>query len=419
MSDRKLTISYDDVNSHTVDEHLRRQESSARDYRPTPPPVGKAPAKRPRNILYNTAVYTALFGLLGGILGWACGAVLYFRPNDKIDAGELVAAGREIRVLFDEGRIPEPQFNAAVNRLERSGADNPYFVIARDPELTEPERRAAIASLDAQNAWADFLANVLFYSVAGMMIATCLSMADAVVERNTRRAIIYGSVGAILGLVGGVVVSLFVDRLYFFLVGGGLEGLVDTRRAMLARMISWGVLGAFLALAPGLVMRNAKKLLIGLIGGAIGGMIGGLLFDPIAQWTDQQHLSRLVGICAIGAVTGLATGLIENAAKRGWLMVKEGLIAGKQFVLYRNPTYIGSALSCSIYLFRDPQVGPRHAAIHIVPGGFELEDLPLGTQTFVNDRPVGRHRLRNNDQVRIGQTTMVFHEKTAGQRSQK
>lgn len=413
MNGRKLTISYDDVTSQAVDERLRRQEQSTRDYRPAPPPTGTPRASRPRSLLYNTAVYTALFGLLGGILGWACGAVLYFRPNDKINANELMAAEREIRVLFEEGRIPEPQFDAAIRRLERTGADNPYFRIARDPKLTDDERRQAIAALDSQNAWADFIANVLFYSVAGMMIATCLAMADAVVERNAQRAIIYGSVGAILGLAGGVVVSLFVDRLYFFLVGGGLEGLVDTQRAMLARMISWGALGAFLALAPGLVMRNGRKLLIGLVGGAIGGILGGLLFDPIAQWTDQQHLSRLVGICAIGAVTGLSTGLIENAAKRGWLIVQEGLIAGKQFVLYRNPTYIGSALSCSIYLFRDAQVGPRHAAIHIVPGGFELEDLPLGTSTFVNNRPVGRHRLRNNDQIRIGDTVMVFHEKKA------
>src|SRR5690606_20882414 len=153
-----------------------------------------------------------------------------------------------------------------------------------------------------------------------------------------------------------------------------------------------------------LVMRNGKRLAIGLVGGAIGGMIGGLLFDPIASWSGQMHVSRLVGLCAIGAVSGLATGWLENAAKTGWLLVTQGLIAGKQFVLYRNPTYIGSALSCSIYLFRDAAVGPRHAAIHIVPGGFELEDLPLGTTTLVNGRPVGRMRLRNGDQIRIGST---------------
>lgn len=413
MSNRKLTITYDDVNSQAVDQRLRRQEETVRAYRPAPPPVSPSRPTRPHNILYNTAVYTALFGLLGGILGWACGAVLHFRPNDKMDANELLAAEREIRVLYDEGRISESQFQTAIQQLERSGAQNPYFRVAREPELTDTERRQAIATLDKQNAWADFVANVLFYSIAGMMIATCLSTADSIIERNSRNAIIYGSVGAMLGLMGGVVVSLFVDRLYFYLIGGGLEGVIDTHRAMLARMISWGVLGAFLSLAPGLVMRNGRKLMIGLTGGAIGGAIGGLLFDPIAEWTSQQHLSRLVGMCAIGAVSGLAIGLIENVAKRGWLIVKEGVIAGKQFVLYRNPTYIGSALSCSIYLFRDPQVGPRHAAIHIVPGGFELEDLPLGTQTLVNNRPITRQRLRNNDQIRIGQTLMVFHEKTA------
>ena len=35
--------------------------------------------------------------------------------------------------------------------------------------------------------------------------------------------------------------------------------------------------------------------------------------------------------------------LIENVIKSGWFKVEEGVIAGKQFVLYRNPTYIGSS----------------------------------------------------------------------------
>ena len=53
-------------------------------------------------------------------------------------------------------------------------------------------------------------------------------------------------------------------------------------------------------------------------------------------------------------------------------------------------------------------LGRRHAAIHIVNGGFELEDLPLGAGTMINGRPVTRTRLRNGDQVQIGQTVLVY-----------
>jgi pSer/pThr/pTyr-binding forkhead associated (FHA) protein len=72
---------------------------------------------------------------------------------------------------------------------------------------------------------------------------------------------------------------------------------------------------------------------------------------------------------------------------------------------------VGSAPDCQIYLFRDPKVGRRHAAIHIVPGGFELENLPLGAITLVNGKEIERVRLHNNDRIQIGATAFSFQEK--------
>lgn len=410
MAGSKLTISYDEVNSDEVEQRIRRQEERARAYQPPPPPTPSR--SRQRKVLYNTALYTAFFGLIGGLLGWACGALLHFRPDHKQQASELLAVEADIRAAHEAGKILEIQARASLRAVARQGENNPYYQLATNTEITPEERTVLMARLDEQEAWAQFIANVLFYSVAGMTIATCLAIADAVVERNTRAAIINGSVGAALGLVGGIVVSLLVDQIYTAVVGE-FGGAVEPRRQMMARAASWGVLGVFLALAPGLVMRNVRKLGIGLVGGALGGVVGGLLFDPLAQWTGNLQYSRLAGMMSIGLITGLSIGLIENIAKSGWLKVTAGLIAGKQFVLYRNPTYIGSSLACSIYLFKDPQVGPRHAAVHLLPGGFELEDLPLGTPTLVNGKPVTRVRLRDGDVIQIGSTELTFHEKKA------
>jgi hypothetical protein len=142
-----------------------------------------------------------------------------------------------------------------------------------------------------------------------------------------------------------------------------------------------------------------------------------VLYEPIknSEWLGGDNAARLpelVAMIAIGLLAGLATGLIEDVAKTGWVKVVQGLIAGKQFILYRNPTFIGAGPDCQIYLFKDPKVGKRHAAIHIVPGGYELEDLPLGTSTLVNGKPVQRTRLKNGDRVQIGGTQLVFMEKT-------
>jgi hypothetical protein len=212
-----------------------------------------------------------------------------------------------------------------------------------------------------------------------------------------------------LGLFGGVIVSLFVDRLHAAL-GGGENASMGTWQQVIANGVKYGVVGAFLLIAPGVLMRNFKKLAIGLAGGFVGGLAGGLLLAPVASFGNES-IGRAVAFVAIGMVAGMATGLIENAAKTGWLKVIQGFIAGKQFILYRSTTYIGSAPDCNIYRFKDPAIRRRHAAVHIVPGGFDLEDLPLGAPTFVNGKPVKRHRLRGGDQVQVGQTAFTFQEK--------
>jgi hypothetical protein len=178
-----------------------------------------------------------------------------------------------------------------------------------------------------------------------------------------------------------------------------------------ARAATWVILGLFLALGPALVLRSFKRLGIGLLGGAVGGLIGGLLYQPIASWSGSDRGAILVALVAVGLLGGMATGLIENAAKTGWLKVTRGLIAGKQFILYRNPTYIGSAANSEIYLFKDRRIGRRHAAIRQIPGGYELENLPLGEATHVNERAIERVRLRTGDRIRIGGTEFVFQEK--------
>ena len=165
--------------------------------------------------------------------------------------------------------------------------------------------------------------------------------------------------------------------------------------------------------AAGVVMRNPKKLLIGMAGGFLGGIIGGALFEPVRGLTESAQDSRLVALLAIGVVSGIGTGLIENVVRTAWLRVIAGVLAGKQFILYRNPTFIGSAPDCQIYLFKDPNVGPRHAAIHIVPGAYELEDLPLGQKTMINNKPISKVRLRHGDRITVGSTIFLFQDRTS------
>jgi hypothetical protein len=139
-----------------------------------------------------------------------------------------------------------------------------------------------------------------------------------------------------------------------------------------------------------------------------------VLFDPIDRLfehvlrTGGAELSRAVGLVLIGAVAGAMIGVVELIARESWIRILTGPIAGKEFILYRNPTWIGSSPKSEIFLFKDPQVAPRHAAIHRVADWYEIEDQGSPAGTLVGPVRIKRQRLRDRDRVQLGQTTVEF-----------
>jgi len=413
MAEEKIQISWSELNTAKVDKHVRQQQAVARNRRysqmtPDDLPVGHAAERR---LWYNPIFFLAVFGLLGGLLAWAGGAAMHLAPDRQGQADQAMSAIQDIRKLVrasagDVG-ITSAQADQAAHNIVVNAGDNPYLAIEVDDSLSPREKQQRIEALSQRDYSRNLITNIISFGLCGLFISIGLSVAEPVVDRNMHAAVINGSIGAGLGLVGGLGASLVVDRIYH-LIGGAEHGML---RQYVAQCVSWAVLGSFVALAPGVVAKNRKRLLIGLAGGAAGGAIGGILLEPLSQLTGSPEFGRLAALCCIGAITGAATGIIENVTRTGWLKVTAGPIAGKQFILYRNPTYIGSAPDCQIFLFRDPKVGRRHAAIHLLKGRIEIEDLPLGAPTYINREPIDREKLRHGDQIGIGSTMFLFQEK--------
>jgi hypothetical protein len=417
MADEKIRISWEDVHSAAVDERLKQQSAvdRAQQHYQEAGPAGGAPAATAykSSILYNTVFYMALFGLIGGFIAWVGGEVvdLLIPDHVQIEAQEfLIVEGmaKDIAERRNRGEITEAVAERELKQLFEQRKSNPFVAIFSNDSLSDDEKAKQFHQRLTKEGWRMFVQNLFWFSVVAISIGFFLSIADQAVGRNLRGVIVSGSIGLVLAMIGGIVVGLFINQLYTAMGGGQTE---QIGKQVVARSIGWAILGLFLAIAPGLVLMNWKRSLIGLVGGFLGGLIGGLLFDLVGSITGSAVVSRFIGIVSIGLIAGVGTGLIEAAAKTGWLKVVAGLIAGKQFILYKNPTFIGSSPQCEIYLFKDPQIAPRHAALHRVAGGFDLEDLQGGSGTFVNGRAVSRTRLRNNDQVQIGSTVFSFQEK--------
>lgn len=424
MDDGKISISWDDLKTRRVENRLREQQAVARNraYSQLQEDALPQATAAKTSLWQNTFVVSTAFGLLGGLLAWLSHfafvailpwfgtQVLHYDPRAQEDAQGLIANIHQVEAARDLKQYTPRQAEIAIEQIKVSGGANPYFKVLVDPTLSKARRDATLRSLEEEDKSHQFTINVIQYGLFGLMIGLCLALAEPLSQRKSREALINGGAGALLGLTGGIAAAEVSTRIaeWTAKMVAGQPAWVNTLAVNIA---IFGTLGLFLGIGSGLVVWNPKKLLIGMCGGLVGGIVGGALFDPMKHLTGSDQDARLIGLMAIGGVAALGTGFLENAAKAGWLKVTTGIIAGKQFILYRNPTYIGSAPDCQIYLFKDPKVGKRHAAIHLTPTGIEIEDLPLGVETFVNGKPVKRSPLKNGDRIAVGSTQFVFQER--------
>jgi signal transduction histidine kinase len=91
------------------------------------------------------------------------------------------------------------------------------------------------------------------------------------------------------------------------------------------------------------------------------------------------------------------------------LFVIQGADQGKRFELRAKPMAVGRDGSNPIRL-HDNEVSRRHAELRLVDDDYQIVDLGSANGTYVNGRAVDQTSLKAGDQVRIGQTVMLFSE---------
>jgi hypothetical protein len=236
-------------------------------------------------------------------------------------------------------------------------------------------------------------------------------VSESIVERSARKAILRGLLAFPLGIVLGFIFEAVANLIYNLGLNVCAQAGVQSYRnpaAWIARGIGWAVFGAAGGTVYGLVGQSMKKAKYGIIGGLIGAGIGGTVFDPISMGMRGATLSRAVGFALFGAATGIAMGWVESALKDRWLYVTSGPLAGKQFILYKSLTTIGSDQKSDIYLFKDPNILGQHAAIAIT--GSRVQFKALGA-AYVTGSPVSTRVLQDGDLLQIGRYAFRYKER--------
>ena len=82
-----------------------------------------------------------------------------------------------------------------------------------------------------------------------------------------------------------------------------------------------------------------------------------------------------------------------------------------RFTLEADRTTVGKAAENDVALEHDPTASHLHAMFERFPAGWCVTDLGSSNGTWVNgDRIWASHRLRHGDEVRVGQTRLIFRD---------
>jgi hypothetical protein len=112
------------------------------------------------------------------------------------------------------------------------------------------------------------------------------------------------------------------------------------------------------------------------------------------------------------AFDGGKTVLLSNLKRPpvvGWLVVLSGQQKGEDFRLREGKNALGTSRDSEVALI-DSAVSQKHASVSYKEGKFQLTDLDSTNGTFVNDgtESVARVELKDNDIIRVGETTLKF-----------
>ncbi len=254
--------------------------------------------------------------------------------------------------------------------------------------------------------------NLMLVPVLVALMTLGFGIAESLVERSAKKALIRTALALPLGMVLGFVFYFMANIVFGVAVGIVAQLGVQSARNpafWIARALAWTIFGAAGGVVYGIVGQSYKKGKFGVLGGLLGAGIGGILFDPIAMATGgpSAALSRAVGFAIFGLATGSMMGIVESALKDRWFYVTSGPLAGKQFILYKPQTSIGSDQQSDIYLFKDPAILPVHA--FLTANGARMT-LHANGPVFVSGSPVSSRVLLDGDLVQIGRYTFRYKE---------
>jgi Inner membrane component of T3SS, cytoplasmic domain len=231
--------------------------------------------------------------------------------------------------------------------------------------------------------------------------------------------VLLGALGGALGMVVGELVNYKLVQYLGAAREGAVEVLrqVGTMLARGLGWTFLGVaIGVSEGIAARSLGKASYGTLGGAIGGFVGGSVFGLFLLKTAGDSAWSHLWEALGLIILGACIGSLTALVQGVFQPALVKVVRGWQEGREYPLDKANNWLGRDEQADIALFRDMKVEKKHALIQREgPNRFILVNNNAPPEhTRVNDEPVPHVRdLHDGDRIQLGNVVLRFHTRAA------
>ena len=234
--------------------------------------------------------------------------------------------------------------------------------------------------------------------------------------------VVLGMIGGAVGMVLGELLNFKIIEATGKGSGGGaanyLIGMFSFGLGMMLLGLGIGMSEGIAARSLG---KFSYGTLGGAIGGFIGGAFYGLTYLLTLGKGPDAAFSGAIGLVILGASIGSLSALVQAVLQPACVKVMRGWQEGREYPLDKPKNELGRDEHVDIALFRDMKVEKHHAVISRVRDGYALLNLGAPPEsTRVNDMPVPQSvALQDGDRIQLGNVILRFQMRAAKNRARR
>jgi hypothetical protein len=249
----------------------------------------------------------------------------------------------------------------------------------------------------------------------GYFVVSVEAFRDRSLLRFVRLAsygVLLGAVGGAVGMIVGEWVNFGLVRL----VGahGGMAEVGGLVARGLGWMCLGAAVGVSEGIAARSLGKLSYGTIGGMLGGFLGGAMFYVLYR-LTRDVGGASLWGAVGLVVLGACIGSLSALVQGAFQAASVKVMRGWQEGREYPLDKKDNLLGRDEHADIALFRDMKVEKKHALIRRDGNRFLLVNKRAPAEfTRVNDEPVEHLRdLHDGDRIQLGNVVLRFQTRAA------